>query len=139
MSEQDFKVVTLRGPKKANPTTKNEKEKQVVHAQQTGQKVITQTKGQQTNKQRSNDFDVRKLDKDEGDYSVKTVNPDIAKRIIQARAAKKLTQKDLAMAIQETVTVVQQYEQAKAVPNQKILSKIERALGTGNWIRTGKE
>jgi putative transcription factor len=92
--------------------------------------VTTQTKhNAATNKQHSNDFDTRKLDKDEGDYSVKTLPADQAKRIVQLRTAKGWNQKELAQQIQETASVVSQYEQGKAIPNQKVLSKMERALG----------
>jgi len=100
-------------------------------AKQTGnQQVITQTKRNAgTNKQHSSDFDTRKLDKDEGDYSVKTITQDQSKRIIQLRNAKGWTQKELAQNIQETASVVAQYEQGKAIPNQKVLGKLEKALG----------
>jgi len=107
------------------------KQHAVTVAKQSGTaEVITQTKHNAgTNKQRSSDFDIRKLDKDEGDYSIKTVPADQAKRIIQLRNAKGWTQKELAQQIQETASVVQQYEQGKAIPNQKVLTKMEKALG----------
>ena len=40
-----------------------------------------------------------------------------------------MTQKALATAINEKPTVVQQYEQGKAIPNGQIISKMEKALG----------
>lgn len=42
---------------------------------------------------------------------------------------KKLTQKDLSAKINEKPQVIMDYESGKAIPNNQILSKIERALG----------
>jgi len=129
MDDRD-KVIILK-PKQPKLTTKADKAHAVTVAKQSGTgQVSTQTKyNASSNKQHSNDFDVRKLDKDEGDYAVKTITPEQSKRIIQLRNAKGLTQKELANAIQETASVVAQYEQGKAIPNQKVLSKMEKALG----------
>ena len=130
MSDLDWQPVVLR-PKKEKPTNKSQVEKQVNAARQTGSAtVVTKPKTSAPNKQRSSDFDTRKLDKDEGDYSIHTVGLETGKKIVQARNAKGLTQKQLAMEIQETTTVIQAYESGKAVPNQKVIAKIEKALGT---------
>lgn len=48
---------------------------------------------------------------------------------LQARTAKKLTQKELATAINEKPQVVGDYEAGRAVPNPQIISKLERKLG----------
>lgn len=48
---------------------------------------------------------------------------------MQARTAKKLTQKELATAINEKPQVVAEYESGKAIPNPQIISKLERSLG----------
>ena len=48
---------------------------------------------------------------------------------MQARTAKKLTQKELATAINEKPQVVALYENGKAIPNGAIIVKIERKLG----------
>lgn len=53
----------------------------------------------------------------------------VAKTIQRARQEKQLTQKDLAVKINEKPQIVQDYEQGKAIPNQQILGKLERALG----------
>ncbi|VDO28252.1 unnamed protein product [Heligmosomoides polygyrus] len=55
----------------------------------------------------------------------------LGKAIQQARQAKEWTQKDLSTAINEKPQVVSEYENGKAVPNQQILQKMERALGVG--------
>ncbi len=52
----------------------------------------------------------------------------MGKLIQQGRQAKNLTQKDLATKICEKPQIVTEYEQGKAIPNQTILSKMERVL-----------
>ena len=49
--------------------------------------------------------------------------------LIVGRQAKEMSQKDLATKICEKPQVVTEYEQGKALPNQQVLSKMERALG----------
>ena len=43
--------------------------------------------------------------------------------------AKKLTQQQLATAINERAQIVQQYESGAAIPNGAILEKLDKALG----------
>jgi ribosome-binding protein aMBF1 (putative translation factor) len=57
------------------------------------------------------------------------VDKSLSKAIVQARTAKKLTQKELATAINEKPQVVGEYESGKAIPNPQIISKLERKLG----------
>lgn len=57
------------------------------------------------------------------------VDISLSKAIMQARMAKKLTQKELATAINEKPQVVAEYESGKAIPNPQIIGKIERKLG----------
>eukprot|EP01006_Ploeotia_vitrea_P032740 TRINITY_DN64901_c1_g1_i2.p1 TRINITY_DN64901_c1_g1~~TRINITY_DN64901_c1_g1_i2.p1 ORF type:complete len:173 (-),score=22.96 TRINITY_DN64901_c1_g1_i2:128-646(-) len=55
---------------------------------------------------------------------------EVARAIQQGRQNKgNMTQKELAQAINERPAVVAEYESRKAIPNQTILSKMERALG----------
>ncbi|KAH0912363.1 hypothetical protein HID58_035684 [Brassica napus] len=56
------------------------------------------------------------------------VPTELKKAIMQARGEKKLTQSQLAQLINEKPQVIQEYESGKAIPNQQILSKLERAL-----------
>ena len=53
----------------------------------------------------------------------------VGQLIAQGRQAKEMSQKDLAAKIQEKPQIVTEYEQGKALPNQQILAKMERALG----------
>ena len=48
---------------------------------------------------------------------------------MQGRLAKKMTQAQLAQQINEKQQIIQEYESGKAIPNQQILSKLERILG----------
>jgi putative transcription factor len=58
-----------------------------------------------------------------------TVNRSLQQAISQARLAKKMSQKDLATAINERPQIIQEYESGKAIPNPQILNKLDRALG----------
>ena len=49
---------------------------------------------------------------------------------------KGLTQKELALKVNEKPSVIQDYESSKAIPNPKILGNLERTLGVklrGTW------
>ncbi|SCU83909.1 LAMI_0C05292g1_1 [Lachancea mirantina] len=59
----------------------------------------------------------------------KKLDSNVGKAISRARGEKKLTQKDLATKINEKPTVVNDYEAGRAIPNQQVLGKLERALG----------
>merc|ERR1711998_493222 len=58
-----------------------------------------------------------------------TVSKDLRLAITQARNAKGLTQKQLANSLNMQPSVINEYESGKAIPNNQIISKIERALG----------
>ena len=61
--------------------------------------------------------------------TIAKVDKSLSKVIMQARMAKKMTQKELATAINEKPQVVGEYESGKAIPNPQIIGKIERKLG----------
>lgn len=58
-----------------------------------------------------------------------TVSKDLRVAIAQARNAKGLTQKQLATQLNMQPQVINEYESGKAIPNNQVISKIERALG----------
>ena len=60
---------------------------------------------------------------------METINAAVSKVIMKARQEKGLTQKDLAVKINEKATIINEYEAGKAVPNQQVLGKLERILG----------
>jgi len=79
----------------------------------------------------------RKLEESE-ELKHKKVDKSLSKAIMQARMAKKMTQKDLATAINEKPQVIGEYESGKAIPNGAIIVKMERKLGV-KLPRPGKK
>jgi putative transcription factor len=69
------------------------------------------------------------LDRETEELHHETVDKAVSRVMQQARIAKEWTQADLARNINEKQQVINEYEQGKAIPNQQVLSKIERALG----------
>lgn len=70
-----------------------------------------------------------KLDATDDVVAVKKVDVSVGKAIQQARQEKKLTQKELATKVNEKPNVINDYEAGRAIPNQQLLAKLERALG----------
>lgn len=71
----------------------------------------------------------KKLEEADDVGKIARVDKSLSKAIMQARTAKKWTQKELATAINEKPQVVGQYEAGKAIPNPQIITKLERQLG----------
>jgi putative transcription factor len=80
----------------------------------------------------------RKLEEADEPSKILKVDKSLSKAIMQARTAKKMTQKDLATAINEKPQVVAEYESGKAIPNPQIITKLERKLGC-KLPRPGKQ
>ncbi|AET37696.1 multiprotein-bridging factor 1 Ecym_1470 [Eremothecium cymbalariae DBVPG len=59
----------------------------------------------------------------------KKLDSSVGKAISKARSDKGLSQKDLAVKINEKLTVINDYESCRAIPNQQVLGKLEKALG----------
>lgn len=93
--------------------------------------LISHTAHAGTNKAASSStsLNTRKLDEDTENLAHDRVPSELKKAIVQARNDKKLTQSQLAQLINEKPQVIQEYESGKAIPNQQILTKLERALG----------
>jgi putative transcription factor len=81
-----------------------------------------------SNKNQSN-INLKKIEDDNENLSYEKVTLSLSQEIQKARVAKKLTQKQLATQINERVDVIQKYENGKAIPDQKILSKLRKILG----------
>jgi len=121
-------VVIIR---KKQPKASQMKSAQAINAaQRQGLEIETSKKfaaGQ--NKQHAAAKNTAKLDRETEELHHETVGFDVGRLIQQGRQAKEWTQKDLATHISEKPQVVNEYESGKAIPNQNVLSKLERALG----------
>jgi len=59
-----------------------------------------------------------------------TVPTELKKALMQARTSKGLTQKALALTLGVDAKTVQEYESGRAIPNNALIAKMERALAT---------
>ncbi|KAL7980828.1 hypothetical protein Chor_001982 [Crotalus horridus] len=138
MAESDWDTVTVL--RKKGPSAAQAKSKQaVLTAQRRGEDVETSKKwaaGQ--NKQHSITKNTAKLDRETEELHHDRVPLEVGKVIQQGRQGKGLTQKDLATKINEKPQVIADYESGRAIPNNQVLGKIERAIGesqpSGLWV-----
>eukprot|EP01132_Coremiostelium_polycephalum_P005041 gene5041-6272_t len=80
-----------------------------------------------TNK-RSTGVNTTKIAEAEEDQALPELQASVPQAIQRARVALKLTQKDLAVKINERQGVVNDYESGNAIPSQPVLIKLEKAL-----------
>ncbi|KAG9281898.1 endothelial differentiation-related factor 1 homolog [Astyanax mexicanus] len=129
MAECDWDTVTVL--RKKGPSSAQAKSKQAVAAaQRRGEDVETTKKwaaGQ--NKQHLVTKNTAKLDRETEELQHQRVPLEVGKVIQRGRQDKGMTQKDLATKINEKPQIIGDYESGKAIPNNQILGKIERALG----------
>ncbi|XP_061459729.1 endothelial differentiation-related factor 1 isoform X2 [Rhineura floridana] len=126
MAESDWDTVTVL--RKKGPSAAQAKSKQaVLAAQRKGEDVETSKKCQ--NKQHSITKNTAKLDRETEELHHDRVPLEVGKVIQQGRQSKGLTQKDLATKINEKPQVIADYESGRAIPNNQVLGKIERAIG----------
>jgi len=71
----------------------------------------------------------KKLDEDTGSYKHASVGHDFKVALMQARAAKKLTQDQLGQQCNLPKATIQSYENGKAIPEGQVISKLNRVLG----------
>ncbi|PVU99034.1 hypothetical protein BB559_001061 [Furculomyces boomerangus] len=110
--------------------TKNESA--INYAKQSGAEVVTERKGAILNKAHHANTDhqfIAKLDRDDDVSAPQKIDLTVGKAIQKGRMEKKLTQKELGVKINEKQTTINDYEAGRAIPNQMVLGKIERALG----------
>lgn len=112
-SHQDWDTVVIRKKKTAADLPRDT----VVKSSQPKTKGLTQT-----------DINMRKLEADTENVKHDLVSPELKKQIIAARVAAKLSQIQLAQKINERPQVIQEYESGKAIPDNRILQKLSRAL-----------
>ncbi|KAJ1362976.1 hypothetical protein KIN20_022717 [Parelaphostrongylus tenuis] len=128
-SDTDPNTVTIL--RKSGPPVKTLKSNAALNqALRTGIAVESQRKVMAgVNRQHVANKNTLKLDEETDELHHERVSLSLGKAMQQARQAKEWTQKDLSIAINEKPQVVAEYENGKAVPNQQILQKMERALG----------
>lgn len=129
MSESDWDTVTVL--RKRAPKASDLKKPQAVNAAlRSGAPIETNKKyGAASNKKPATSMNTAKLDQETEELHHKTLGMDVGKLIAQSRQAKGITQKDLATKICEKVQIVNEYEAGKAIPNDQVMGKLERALG----------
>ncbi|EAN97608.1 putative multiprotein-bridging factor 1 [Trypanosoma cruzi] len=71
----------------------------------------------------------KRIDEDNETLKLKRIDNNLRINIQKARQAKGWTQQDLARNIAERAGVVTEYENGKAVPEERVLVKMEKALG----------
>ncbi|KAJ0030587.1 hypothetical protein Pint_13150 [Pistacia integerrima] len=91
-----------------------------------------------SNKKTAPVVNARKLDESTDPGTLDRVPGEVRQAIQKARLEKKMSQAELAKLINERPQVVQEYENGKAVPNQAVLAKMEKALGVKLRGKTGK-
>lgn len=128
MGDADWNSVTVignrGGGKGASKSTSA-----VNAARRRGDSVSTESKyGGGQNKHSVTSMNTAKLDRENEELKHDKIGMDVGKLIQKGRQAKEMTQKDLATKICEKPQVVNEYEAGKAVPNQAVLAKLERAL-----------
>jgi len=69
-----------------------------------------------------------KLEAETDELAHAKVSKELKTGIMQARMAKGLTQKQLAQQLNCAPQVINEYESGKAIPNNAVIAKIERAL-----------
>ena len=94
----------------------------------TTQKTIV-NKNYKPNSNNSNTISKNITDDDLDNFEIKTVSRSLSVQIQQARNLKKITQKDLANRLNTQPSVIQSYENGKAVPNGEFLAKMSKILG----------
>eukprot|EP00934_Nitzschia_sp_Nitz4_P007463 Nitzschia sp. Nitz4//scaffold252_size28738//8658//9275//NITZ4_008095-RA/size28738-augustus-gene-0.7-mRNA-1//-1//CDS//3329544263//7453//frame0 len=126
--QQDWGAVNVgRGGASSKPKTA----RAIDHAKATGSLATEKRYGAGGNASAhsSTIMSAKKLEEATDVGTIAKVDKSLSKAIMQARMAKKLSQKDLATAINEKPQIVAEYESGKAIPNPQIISKLERKLG----------
>ena len=73
-------------------------------------------------------FDKKKISEDPDTMKHKTVTVNFGQTLMKARMAAKITQKELAQKMNVKIAIIKNYESAKAIPNPRIISNLEKYL-----------
>lgn len=132
MSDQDWTTVVFR--KKVTPAKVNRNVGSSGGGLNTGdyttvKKTTAGRNSGASSKPRSEPSHLRKIADTELD-KIPKVSGALRQGIAQGRSAKSLTQKDLAQKLNVKVQIIQDYENGKAIPDGKFISRIEKVLET---------
>lgn len=129
-AHQDWEPVVLqkRTPHGAVPETS----RALNRALREGKVEVVERFGAGGNKTRrpSAPPNARRLDQETEDFKHPHVTHEFKVALMRARQEKKMTQADLAKAIAVKPSVVQEYENGRAIPDPAVITKLNRALGT---------
>ena len=90
-------------------------------------KIVSKKK--KINSQKDHDHaKMAKIDRENKIQKVNTIGRELGIKIQQARANKKLSQKQLAQQLNMKQDIIAKYETGKAIYNQRILNKIKKIL-----------
>merc|ERR1712224_359319 len=103
----------------------------VNNARRSGAEVDTEKKfaGGMNKSPQSVVSNAKKLDEHHETFHHPTVSHEFKLALQQARLAKKMSQQQLAQAINEKGSVINDYESGKAIPNGAVIQKLNRVMG----------
>mmetsp|Transcript_17056 Transcript_17056/g.35477 ORF Transcript_17056/g.35477 Transcript_17056/m.35477 type:complete len:140 (-) Transcript_17056:967-1386(-) len=129
-SGQDWSRVVINSTGKgAGNGPRREKVAPEAGLRKDGGVIETEKKFNAGSNKKTVDGNMAKLDAQTEASTHKKVGQDLSREIQKARMDKGMTQSQLAQAINEKPAVVNQYESGKAIPNNQVISKMEKALG----------
>ena len=117
---QDWNNVVFK--KKQSTTLTNEDIRRSNY--KTKQRVVNNNSKNSVNGQK-----LYNLDNETESFEVKKVSLSLSRQIQQARLSNKITQKELAQRINVSNKIINDYESGKAIPDNAVKMKIQRALG----------
>ncbi|KAK9367405.1 multi protein bridging factor 1-domain-containing protein [Lipomyces kononenkoae] len=132
MSESDWDSVTYIGAKANSRHTSAARSNSEINAARRSGGVVSTDKKYGAGSNKTSGADGQRLAKVDRENEVappQKIDLSVGKAISKARADKGLTQKDLAVKVNEKSNIINDYEMGRAVPNQQLLGKLERALG----------
>jgi len=89
---------------------------------------VNKTRITNKNKAYKNETDMRKVENEE--IKINKIDIKLSKLIQKARFDNKISQKDLANKLNLQLSVIQNYEAGKAIPNKNLLFKMGKILNT---------
>ena len=127
MNFQDWKEVgwDKRGEKPKNETNKTFLNNQI----RKGNVTQSLKKGSSNQNQINVVTNAKKIDSEEDTFKHKLIGMEMGKKIAQARCEKKVTQKELANALNLPENIIKNFESGKALYNAVIINKLEKYLG----------